>query len=134
MTEYLAKCFCEWYNIRLAQLNNSQQASHGIQVLALVEEFADVLKQFAEDFLAHVSFIEDVLRWVCPRLTNKEFLDAGSCVGLIDWHFRLEILREKIDEVGDKVVWNLVAEHVDKFDASCFENGPTVNLDSLLNL
>ena len=41
----LAKSRCKWHEALFAQLDNSQQTSHRIQVLILVKELANVLQE-----------------------------------------------------------------------------------------
>ena len=53
---------------------------------------------------------------------------------MVDWLFRLEVLREERDKLWHEVVRDLITEHVDKLDASRFENGQIVNGNTLLNL
>ena len=57
MREDLAECRGERHNILLAELHDSKETSHSIQVLILVEELADVLQKLAHDFLTHISVI-----------------------------------------------------------------------------
>ena len=61
MREDLPQSRCEGNDVLLAQLHDSQQTSHGVQVLVAVKQLTDVLQELGSHFLVQVALIDDCL-------------------------------------------------------------------------
>ena len=124
--EHRAKLITVLSNSVLRKLYDSVKATDCIQILLVVEKVAEVWKQIHQNILVDVFWSQQGL--ICSLfLFDDQLLDASGCIRLTNRTSAVQEVGEEAQECLGVFIWNLVAEHVDKLDASRFQDLKIVN-------